>query len=142
MKKLLLTIGLAGCIALNINAQTQPPNGGFETWVGSPSDEEPVNWGTFNQLDILGVPKTAFKATGVDAYADTISLRLESVYDPSGTVAALVPTIGDTIPGIAAINANFLFQTNGMAYTDRPDSMKAFKKQPLFRVILASSMHS
>jgi len=120
MKKLLLTIGLAGCIALNTNAQTQPPNGGFETWITAGNDIEPANWGTLNQLSGFGAPITAFQATGADAYSGTYALRLESVYDPIFII--------DTIPGVAGLNANFIALTEGMAYTDRPDSMKAFIK--------------
>ncbi|MCH8126627.1 hypothetical protein IIC38_11785 [candidate division KSB1 bacterium] len=132
MKKLLLTIGLAGCIALNTNAQTQPPNGGFETWIGGFVNPEPENWGTYNQLNSLGVPITASPSSVANTYSGAFSLRLESVYDAT--------FFADTIPGIAVLNADFLALTEGMVYTDRPDAMKAFIKEHLMPFTIAMDL--
>ncbi len=124
MKKLLLTIGLAGFIILNTSAQTQPPNAGFENWesvgVGA---EDPVDWSSFNEFIAMGIPEFLFKST--DANSGSFALRITS------DTATIPPPFGtgvlDTSAGMVVVGVMDM-DNPGIPYTDRPNEMKVFVK--------------
>src|ERR1035437_5815315 len=75
-KNLLLSCVFAGSIVLNINAQTQPANAGFENWVAIDTAENPASWSSFNNFYSYHVPIMSFKTT--DSHTGTYALRLIS----------------------------------------------------------------
>ena len=77
MKKLLYTIGFIGVVSINTNAQTQPPNAGFENWetVGIVA-EDPIDWSSSNEFEMFGLPVFSFKT--VDANSGNFALRIIS----------------------------------------------------------------
>jgi len=122
-KNVLLAVVLAGIIALNIDAQVQPPNAGFENWVPVGSFENPVGWSSFNNFYSYGVPEMSFKTTDVNS--GTYALRLISetatVPLPFGTNTL------DTLAGFVFLGSTDM-NNPGISYTDRPISMQAFVK--------------
>jgi hypothetical protein len=122
-KNLFLTFALIGAIALNVDAQTQPPNAGFENWVSIGPAENPVGWSSFNNFYSYGVPEMSFKTT--DANSGTYALRLIS------ETATLPPPLGtntlDTLAGYVFLGDDDMNNT-GIPYTGRPILMQAFVK--------------
>jgi hypothetical protein len=104
-------------------AQTQIPNGGFETWSGG----NPTGWGSsdkvltqFFQPDPGGVEQ---ETNAANVFAGTSSVRLSNK-------SVNIPTVGtQTIPGVVSLGdisldlATFSPRITGLAYTDRPDSI-------------------
>lgn len=104
-------------------AQTQIPNGGFETWVGG----NPTGWGSSDKVltqlfqpDPGGVEQ---ETNAAHVYAGTSSVRLANK-------SVSIPTVGtQTIPGVVSLGnislnmSTFSPQITGVAYTDRPDSI-------------------
>lgn len=126
MKKLLFTIGLAGIIALNTNAQTeQIPNGDFENWHTEGLGEDPDDWGSLtNQFSVMPILVT--KTT--DANSGTYALKLIS---DTGTVPPPIGTgnPGDTVYGVIILNlVDYSISNAKYPFTSRPDSLIGFVK--------------
>jgi hypothetical protein len=123
-KNLLFTMGLTAALCTSVNAQMQPPNGGFETWdvLGSGA-EDPTEWSSLNEYAVLGLPEMCYKT--LDANSGTYALRVIS------DTASIPPPFGtgglDTIGGIVSLG-DFGFDTPGIPYTDRPILLEAFIK--------------
>jgi|GEM_PF-873797 len=122
-RNLLLAFVIASAIAFSANAQTQPPNAGFENWVTVGTGENPTGWSSFNNLSIYSVPIMSFKTT--DANSGTYALRLIS------QTATIPPPLGtntlDTIAGYVFVGG-FDMNHPGIPYTDRPVLMQAYVK--------------
>jgi len=121
-KKFLLTILLISTITFTINAQTQPPNAGFESWVNIGSFENPDNWSSFNNFYSYGVPEMSFKTT--ESHSGN-ALRLISL------TATVPPPLGtntlDTLAGFVFLGSADM-NNPGIFYTDRPLLMQAYVK--------------
>ena len=115
--------GICSGIAI---AQTQLSNGGFESWQNAGTGEDPVDWGSRNQQSQIGYPVLITKTT--DAYAGSYALKLVSdsatVPPPAGSGTL------DTLSGVLWLNGVFSGgpPTGGIAFTDRPDSIRGFVK--------------
>lgn len=122
-KNLLLTFVFVCAITLTVDAQTQPPNAGFENWVLIGSFENPDNWSSLNNFYSYGVPEMSFKTS--DAHSGTYALRLIS------QTATIPPPLGtgtlDTLAGYVFLGSADM-DNPGIPYTDRPISMQAFVK--------------
>ncbi len=99
------------------------PNGGFESWSGTP--EEPASWGTLSfSIPLLGDFASASKST--DSHTGDFALALESIN---------IPLINLAIPGAAATGTlnQLTFQSSGgFPFTLRPNAIKGYYKyQPV-----------
>jgi hypothetical protein len=125
-KKILAVIVLIIMISVNVNAQTQPPNNGFENWVTVGTAENPSSWSSFNDFYMYGVPELSFKTT--DASSGTYALRLVS------DTATIPPPLGtnvlDTLAGYVFLGSPDM-NNPGIPYTERPDFMQAYVKGTL-----------
>lgn len=138
MKKLLLLLFTALLIFTNTNAQTTPPNGGFETWQNRTllfnpliPIEVPTSWSTFdslaNTLNFLFGQSTAIQKT----------VTKNTTIKNTGTASAMLttktfPGINVAIPGIltnavvtldASMDISF---SGGTAITQRVSKAAAF----------------
>lgn len=122
-KRILLILVLSIAIIININAQTQPPNAGFENWVPIGTYENPGGWSSFNNFYSYGVPEMSFKTN--DKHLGTYALRVIS------ETATVPPPFGtstlDTLTGYVFLGSADM-NNPGIAYTERPVLMKAFVK--------------
>ena len=123
IKNFLLALIVASAIVINADAQTQPPNGGFENWTTVGTGENPTGWSSFNNLSIYSVPVMSFKTTDVNS--GTYALRLIS------QTATIPPPLGtntlDTVAGFVFVGG-FDMNHPGIPYTDRPLLMQAYVK--------------
>ncbi len=127
MKKILLSL-TALCAVILVNAQTQPPNAGFETWGSSLGEpQEPTGWVSENVLasPLLTTPNPNPNPTSVTQYtpAQTGSFSCQVVtkvitYNPA--YPALADTMGALILGKVSTSSPYLLA--GIAYTDRPNT--------------------
>jgi hypothetical protein len=121
-KNLILTIVFVCLVELNVNAQIQTPNAGFENWVSVGACQNPENWSSFNNFFSFGVPEMSFKTA--DSHSG-FALRLIS------DTATIPPPLGtnvlDTLAGYVFLGGAEM-NNPGIAYTDRPVLMKAFVK--------------
>jgi hypothetical protein len=120
---LLFILGLA-VVTTVANAQTQPPNAGFETWEpATPFNQlqEPVEWNTSNKCtDLLNIAPVT-KST--DAHSGTYSAKLETK-NVTGIKANGILTTADIICLSSSGG-----QEGGMSYTDAfPDSLVGWYK--------------
>jgi len=122
-KNLLLALVIICSFAFKANAQTQPPNAGFENWTTVGTGEDPTGWSSFNDLYAYSVPIMSFKTT--DANSGTYALRLIS------QTATIPPPLGtnvlDTLAGYVFAGA-FDMNHPGISYTDRPVLLQAYVK--------------
>lgn len=122
-KKLLLVFVLVGISAININAQMQPTNAGFENWVNIGPAENPLDWSSFNNFYNYQVPALSFKTT--DKHSGTYALKVVS------DTATVPPPFGtntlDTLTGYVFLGGPDM-SNPGITYTDRPVLMQAFVK--------------
>jgi hypothetical protein len=95
------------------------PNGGFESWSGSP--EVPDSWGALNfSIPLLGNFVSATKST--DSHTGDFALALESIN---------IPVINLAIPGAATTGTlnQFTFQSSGgFPFELRPNAIKGYYK--------------
>jgi hypothetical protein len=122
MKNIFILLMAFATFYTNVFAQTQIPNGNFESWSGN----KPASWGTSDEVLQLLSPNVG----GV-----TRETNAADVYE--GTSAALlttknvnIPTVGSqNIPGVVSLGtlglnfATFQPEITGLQYTDRPDSI-------------------
>jgi hypothetical protein len=122
-KKLLFIFVFIGSIALNVDAQTQPPNAGFETWAPIGSYENPDSWSSFNNFYIYGIPEMSFKTTDVNSGVYALRLISETaiVPPPLGT------NVLDTLAGFVFLGGAD-FNNPGISYSERPVLMQAYIK--------------
>lgn len=114
---LLISLFAGVCAAQEI------PNGGFETWSGSP--EAPDSWGALSfSLPLLGDFVSATKST--DSHTGDFALALESIN---------IPILNLAIPGAATTGTlnQFTFQSSGgFPFELRPNAIKGYYKyQPV-----------
>lgn len=130
MKKLFLSIS-ALMVAGTIIAQPQIDNSGLETWDGSGSSMEPVEWSSLKTSTggVAGLaPQVCFQST--DAHSGTYSARLKSV-SALGQVATGLMTNGKVyaeISGLGYVFTDAANAANNTALTDRPDSLVVWYK--------------
>lgn len=121
MKTIFLMSVFASTIVIDVKAQMQPTNGGFENWEDIYFSENPVGWSSLNNF--YGVPEMSFKTT--DAHTGSYALKIIS------DTATLPPPFGnntlDTIAGFVFLGS-LNMDNPGIPYTDRPISFKAFLK--------------
>jgi hypothetical protein len=127
MKKLLLPLAVLAA-AFSINAQTQPANGGMETWGATYSEpQEPTNWVSANILasPLLTAPNPNNNPTSVTqytpAFAGSFSAQIKTVvltYNPA--YPSLPDTMGALILGAVTTSTPYLLA--GHPYTDRPNT--------------------
>ena len=121
----LMTIAWMIITIQTANAQTQPPNGGFENWVPAGTVEQPEGWASLNFMTDFGVPPLLLKTT--DAWSGDFAIKVisDSIIIPPPIGNGLLDTVGGfTMLGV-------LSQSNlsgGIAYTDRPAEMSAYVK--------------
>lgn len=110
-------------IALNVEAQTQPPNADFEIWGPIGLAENPLGWSSFNDFYSFGIPELSFKTT--DAHSGAYALRLIS------DTATLPPPFGtnnlDTMAGFVFVGGTDM-NNPGIPYSDSPVFLQAFVK--------------
>jgi hypothetical protein len=123
MKYTILIFAFISVITINANAQTQPPNAGFENWTAIGPYENPVGWSSFNNFYSYGVPEMSFKTTDVNS--GTYALRLIS--DTATVPPPLGTGILDTMAGFVFLGGAD-FNNPGIPYTDRPILMLASVK--------------
>jgi hypothetical protein len=128
MKKLILSITVLAT-AYIVNAQTQPPNAGMETWGATVNEPvEPTSWVSANVLASPLVtfpnpnpnPTSVTQATTAPApFAGTYSAKITSVVLTTNPAYPSVPdTAGSLLLGSVKTSAPFLI--SGTPYTDRP----------------------
>ena len=122
-KLLLFTCMLVSAIVIKTNAQTQPPNAGFENWVSIGPYENPANWSSFNNFYIYDVPEMSFKT--IDANSGTYALRLIS--DTATVPPPLGTNVMDTMAGFVFLGSSDM-SNPGISYTERPVLMQAYVK--------------
>ena len=120
-KKLLFILTLT--FAVSAEAQNIP-NAGFESWAPGFGYEDPNSWGTYNALDIIGVPVSVTKST--TRHSGAFSAKVETILadlQMSGTP--------EPLPGILFIgSADFFNQgiVSGTPFTAKPDSLVGWIK--------------
>jgi len=114
VKILLFIVVLGGAIALNVSAQMQPPNGGFENW-SNKAINEPNGFFTSNAMSSAD-SGNVIKVT--DSYHGLYAAKLKTILSGSDTVNGLL-LIGT--PGNQGING-------GLPFTGTPDSISGYVK--------------
>ncbi len=121
MKTIFLMGIFASTMVINVKAQMQPTNGGFEDWEDIYFAENPIGWSSLNSF--YGLPEMSFKTT--DAHSGNYALKIIS------DTATLPPPFGnntlDTIAGFVFLGS-LNMDNPGIPYTNRPISFKAFLK--------------
>jgi len=121
-KNLLLTFVLFAATTLNIVAQTQPPNAGFDNWVPIGAFENPNGWSSFNNFYSYGVPAMSYKTSDANSgFAIRLISETAIVPPPFGTNTL------DTLAGFVFLGSADM-SNPGISYTYRPTSMEAFVK--------------
>lgn len=121
-KSLLFVLGL-GFATATTNAQTQPPNAGFENWDNLGNYEEPTEWSSANECsDQLGIYSSA--KTSTDPHSGTYAVRMVTqdalfgAIKVNGLVATSTMICDPLNPG----------NKDGKPYFERPDSIVGWYK--------------
>ncbi|HOY30305.1 MAG TPA: T9SS type A sorting domain-containing protein [Bacteroidales bacterium] len=118
MKKITLLFLLfcgAGCFLLN--AQTQIPNPGFESWSVTYPNNRPLNYRT---IDTIGL-HSCYKTT--DVHGGSYAMKLRSL-----DTTIIIYNV--KLPGVATlgrINPNYTID-KGIAFTDKPNNFRGYFK--------------
>ena len=118
-------------IAMNTIAQPQLENAGFETWEGSGTSAEPVEWSSIKTSTgglAFALPQVCFQTA--DAHSGSNALRIRSTTLPAQTVTGII-TCGrvnaSQTEGGSVYTDTENSQWNG-SLLDRPDSLVVWYK--------------
>jgi hypothetical protein len=129
MKKLILSVSILAA-AYTVNAQTQPPNAGMDTWSSGSLQEpqEPTGWVSANVLasPLLTFPNPNPNPTSVTAdnsapapFAGAFSAKIVTVVLTSNPA---FPTVADTLGTLmlGSVKTSTPYLLPGVSYTDKP----------------------
>jgi len=105
-------------ISLNLNAQTQMPNAGFELWSATLPNNRPTNYYT---VDTMGM-HSCYKTT--DKYSGTYAMKLRSL-------DTTIIFYNVKLPGLATLgklNINTTTFYGGIPFTDMPTNFRCYFK--------------
>jgi len=118
-------------IAMTTIAQPQLDNAGFETWEGSGTSAEPVEWSSIKTSTggvAFALPQVCFQTT--DAHSGSNAVRIRSGVLPAQTVAGII-TCGRVHASQTEGGYVYTDEANAQwnqSLTDRPDSLVVWYK--------------
>jgi hypothetical protein len=124
MKKILLSIAVVAA-AYQVNAQTQPPNAGMETWASTFGEpQEPTGWVTANAFasPLISASNPTSATQYTPSYAGTYAAKIATVkLTTNPAYPAVADTIGVLVLGSVKTTAPYLL--SGIPYIQKPISL-------------------